>query len=326
MRTGMRSRLILLSGVVAFCAAVYGYGVMRNPERATLDAAARAGVSGSFVTLGNGVTHYEIGGPDSGRVVVLVHGLSVPYYMWDSTFVRLTGAGYRVLRYDEYGRGWSDRPDVTYDGALYDAQLNELLDSLHITKPVDLVGNSVGGFVTAHFVKTHRARVRTLTLIDPVAGGPAVPQPLIGRIVRGSLLRLMRLPGIGRWLWNAVRVPGMPEAQLTDLLHPARFPTWADQYRTQMRYSGFGWALLSTTETVAATNLRQLYGAVASTGVPVLLIWGKQDRTVPFKISAALRQQIPAAEFMAVDSAGHLPHIEQAGLVTARLISFFESH
>ncbi len=87
----------------------------------------RADASGAFVTLSDGVTHFEDTGPDNARVAVLGHGSSVPYYVWDSTTVALRNAGYRVIRYDLFGRCLSDRPDVEYDGALNDRQLSELL-------------------------------------------------------------------------------------------------------------------------------------------------------------------------------------------------------
>src|SRR5579859_5611209 len=80
-----------------------------DTESITLDASERRNVPGSFIQLSDGVTHYELSGPDTGRLVVLVHGFSVPYYIWDSTFSRLVREGFRVLRYDEFGRGFSDR-------------------------------------------------------------------------------------------------------------------------------------------------------------------------------------------------------------------------
>ena len=73
--------------------------------------------------LSQGYVHYELGGPVGGEKVVLVHGLSVPYYIWDPTFDALTEAGFRVLRYDLYGRGFSDRPKLRYDADLFDEQL-----------------------------------------------------------------------------------------------------------------------------------------------------------------------------------------------------------
>ena len=64
-----------------------------------------------------------VGARTPARTVVLVHGFSVPYYIWDSTTTALAAAGYRVVRYDEYGRGLSDRPNVDYTADLYDRQL-----------------------------------------------------------------------------------------------------------------------------------------------------------------------------------------------------------
>lgn len=310
MRRLLRAVLMLLV-ILLVAAAVYG--ARKNPERVTLDAAARAGAPGRFVELSQGTTHYESAGPDSGRVVVLVPGFSVPYYIWDSTAAGLSGLGYRVLRYDLYGRGLSDRPAGPYDGALYDGQLGELLDSLGIVGPVDLMGLSFGGFVTAHYVAGHSSRVRTLTLVDPVAEASPVPA-------------ILRVPVLGPWLWQVRRVPGMADNQAGDFLHPEQHPTWADQYRPQMRFKGFGRALLSTAVLESGVDYDSLYSGVSRTGIPVLLIWGRQDQTVPFELSNVVRRNIPSVEFVPVDSAGHLPHIEQARLVNARLAAFLASH
>src|SRR5437868_7703120 len=119
-----------------------GFYVARNPERDTVDDSTRKSASGKFVRLSDGFTHYELSGPDSGRAIVLVHGFSVPYYIWDSTAAALSGAGRRVLRYDQFGRGLSDRPTIDYTAAVYDRQLGELLDSLHIAGPADPAGVS----------------------------------------------------------------------------------------------------------------------------------------------------------------------------------------
>ena len=86
--------------------------------------------------LTDGYTHYELGGPADGRVVVLAAGATVPYYIWDPTFKALVDAGFRVLRYDYYGRGFSDRPDIPFTQDLYVRQLRELLDAVHITRAV----------------------------------------------------------------------------------------------------------------------------------------------------------------------------------------------
>ncbi len=306
----LRVSLVLL---VVLVVAGVGYSTVRNPETDTLDVRARTNVPGQFGGLVNGVTHFDIGGPDSARTVVLVHGFSVPLYIWDSTFFALRNDGYQVIRYDLYGRGLSDRPDVAYDGALFDAQLDGLLDSLHVSGPIDLIGLSFGGYVTAHYVSTHAKRVRTLTLIDPVASS-------------GPLPWFLRVPIVGPWIWQVTQVPGMADNQTSDFLHPEHFPGWAEKYRPQMRFPGFGRALLRTRQTMAATDFDALYASVGKANVPVLLLWGKQDHTVPIEKATVITRNIPSVEFVPVDSAGHLPHMEQATLVNARILAFLSAH
>lgn len=120
MKRSLLAVLVLLLVIAAAAGATYG---SRNPERESLDDGARRTAPGRFIRLSDGVTHFDVAGPDSARTVVLVHGFSVPLYIWDSTAAALVSAGYRVLRYDEYGRGWSDRPAVEYTPDLYDRQL-----------------------------------------------------------------------------------------------------------------------------------------------------------------------------------------------------------
>lgn len=314
----MRSRAgTVLRFVVAVLVIVFGvlvaYGIWKNPEKATLDAAARGGATGQFIGSSRGTTHYQTAGPDTGRVVVLVHGFSVPYYIWDSTFTALSTAGYKVIRYDTFGRGLSDRPDAVYDGALFDGQLDELLDSLRVSQPIDLMGVSFGGFVTAHYVAGHAKRVRTLTLVDPVAGG-------------GTLPALLTTPIIGPWVWQTKVVPTMADNQASDFLHPEHFPTWAERYRPQMRFTGFGRALLRSRVTLTHTDFDSLYARAARTGIPVLLIWGKQDHTVPIALSDVVRRNVPQIEYFPVDSSGHLPTLEQSALVHAKMVAFLVAH
>ncbi|MEP6494062.1 MAG: alpha/beta fold hydrolase [bacterium] len=307
MKRGAAIVALLVLLLVAGCGAYY---LARNPERSTLDDAARAAAPGKFARLSGGVTHYEVSGPDSGRVVVLVHGFSVPYYIWDSTAVALARAGYRVLRYDEYGRGWSDRPNVDYTADVYDRQLSELLDSLGIVDRIDLAGVSMGGWVTATFTRRHARRVRSLTLVDPVAGTSA------------SSPSMFNYPILGQALWQSLAVPKMADGQSGDFVEPSRFPGWADRYRVQTRFRGFGRALLSTRRAIAGMTTDTLYAAVAATGVPVLLVWGMKDATVPFERNAGVRAVIPAAEFHAIEGAGHLPILEKAALTDSLILSF----
>lgn len=305
-----RTLLVVLAFLAILAIGLTGWYFAKNPEHLTLDDAARRDAPGRFLRLSDGVTHYQVDGPDTGRVVVLAHGFSVPYYIWDSTAAHLAAAGYRVVRYDTYGRGWSDRPDVAYDDRLYDRQLGELLDSLHVTGKADFGGVSFGGYVTGVYTGRHPERVRSLILVDPVAGTTPMA------------MRPIDLPVIGSYIFQTTVVPGMAEGQATDFIDPARFPDWAERYRSQMRFRGFGRALRSTQLERRGLDTDTLYGRVAAGNFPVLLIWGVKDETVPFERSALVRKAIPAAEFHAIEGAAHLPILEQAARTDSIILDF----
>ena len=84
-----------------------------------------------------------------------MHGATIPMWIWDPQVESLTKAGFSVLRYDLYGRGYSDRPHTEYNRDLYRSQLLELLDQLGIKEPVDLVGMSLGGAIATDFTANY---------------------------------------------------------------------------------------------------------------------------------------------------------------------------
>ena len=305
-------KLILLPIAFAAACLAAAYSI-RNPETRDLDAAVRAGVAGKFVTLGDGVTHYDVAGPDSGQRVMLVHGFSVPSYIWDSTVTALTAAGFRVARYDTYGRGYSDRPDVRYTIDLFDRQLTQLLDSLGWREPIDIVGLSMGGPVSAEFVGRHPERARSLTLVDPAAGTRSGPSAMF------------RIPGLGPVLWQTLAVPTMADGQLTDFVEPAKWPDWTSKYRVQMQYRGFGRALRSTLIESDGQVLDSVFARVGALGKPTLLIWGMQDSTVSITNAEGVRKAIPQAQYHPIERAGHLPMMERTDTVNPLLISFLRT-
>lgn len=302
--------------LVAAAAALVGSAFVANPERARLTDGNRRGVAGQFITLHDGTVHFQLleaSGASRRRrgIVVLVHGCALPYHVWDSTVAGLNAAGYTTLRYDLFGRGFSDRPPAAYDADFYVRQLAELLDSLRLREPVNLVGVSTGGWVTASFVARHPERVRTLALIDPIADRPAVPW-------------VMRLPLIGPLLFQSAGVRWMASQQTENFLHPERFREFTRDFMQEAHFRGFGRALRSTALILAQTDFDSVYAEADRMGGPVLLLWGRQDRTMPFLLSRRLRRAIPRLELVAVDSARHLPQLERAAAVNAGLVAFLD--
>jgi pimeloyl-ACP methyl ester carboxylesterase len=197
---------------------------------------------------------------------------------------------------------------------LFDRQLTELLDSLGVQTPIDVAGVSQGGAVVATFASRHPAHTRSVVLVDPVAG------------TRGGVPFPYDLPAVGGLLWQAFVVPGMADGQMTDFAHPERFPDWVSRYREQMQYRGFGQALLASRRGGAGVRMDSVYRGVASAGMPVLLLWGTQDKTVPFGANAGVRAAIPSAEFHAIDDAAHLPILERAALADSLILRFLARH
>ena len=143
----------LLRGVlVLLVLAAVAYPVV-DWMRAPLDDAAREALTQShmadrFVRLPAGVMHVRVQGPESGPVVLLVHGASTGGFAFQGWLKPLSDAGFRVIVPDLFGYGFSERPAVTHDKAFLVGELNDLLTALNVSGPLQVVGTSMGARVT----------------------------------------------------------------------------------------------------------------------------------------------------------------------------------
>ena len=141
---------LLTFGVAMFVgAAALSVSADSRYESVTKDAAFRASLElpggAAFVSLSEGVTYYRLANGETCTTAdVLVHGFSVPSYIWDPTYDFLASKGRCVVTLDLYGRGFSDNPDVAYTDELFATQVLDLLDHLKIKKAT-LLGLSNGG-------------------------------------------------------------------------------------------------------------------------------------------------------------------------------------
>jgi pimeloyl-ACP methyl ester carboxylesterase len=303
-------------GVTWLLAAAAGLGIaallaarLRDPERRRLDGEVRARAPGSFQRLAHGWTHYEDRGPRAGQPVILIHGFSVPAYIWDATVPALAESGFRVIRYDLYGRGYSDRPRTSYGRELFEAQLSGLLDALEIRSPVDLVGLSMGGAIAAGFTDRHPERVRRLVFIDPYT---------VRRRIGPLAIR-----GVGEFLATVHFVPALLRRQHGDVRDTPWFSPWVAAYRDQSELQGFRRALLATARDFIGREPLPLFEAAARHDKPTLLIWGERDTTVPVAASHRLRE-ILDPEFILVRGAGHVPHAQRPDIVNPALVGFLK--
>ncbi|KAF9030444.1 alpha/beta-hydrolase [Hymenopellis radicata] len=163
---------------------------------------------GAYVDLPIGRVRYWIFGPETGRKVVFIHGLSVPSFIWKDVAPKFAEAGHRVMLFDLYGRGYSDAPVSLYNISLYTTQLALLMQHVHWDK-ASVVGLSMGGPIAAAFTTQFPQLVDDkVVLLAPAGlfGSEILPRglnlltsslflPIVnGGIVRGSARRQLKRP------------------------------------------------------------------------------------------------------------------------------------
>ena len=262
----------------------------------------RESVEGDFIALPDGYTQYELIGDKAAQTIVLVHGFTVPNFIWEPTFRTLTKAGYRVLRYDLFGRGYSDRPKTAYTLDLFATQLRDLLDALSITEPINLFGLSMGGPISATFTARHPERIKRLALFAP-AGAKALRLPFIN---------LLRLPLIGELLMGFFGAKRLANGVAEDFYAPDLVAHFTSRFLPQLKIRGFGHAILSTMRNDALGDSSAIYDRLGELDIPTLLIWGREDITVPYDQSSEMVASLKHARFHTIEESGHVPHYENA--------------
>ena len=282
-------------------------------ESKQLNNQTRQQADGSFIELTDGVVHYELSNPDKEQAVVLVHGFSVPYFIFDPTFKFLTQSGFRTLRYDLFGRGFSDRPHKRYNIDLFIDQLHDLLDALRFTHPVNLIGLSMGGPITGTFTARFPERVKSLTLIDPAGARSVSLTPMV---------KAMKIPGVAEAVFGLIGSEILLKSAAKDFFDPELIGMFLDKYKVQMQYKGFNRAILSSIRNDMLGSFVEAYKSVNESKIPVLLFWGRNDKTVPFEHSADLRAMLLDAEFHVIENCSHIPHYEKPDGVNPILLEF----
>lgn len=312
-RPHRRARRWLAWGAMAFLVIVFVLPFRTGKERVTLDTEARTALKNeSFVRLSDGTTHYQWQGPENGRKVVLVHGFSSPYFIWDRNVSALAQAGFRVLRLDLYGRGLSDRLQTEYTGDVFDRQLLELLDALDVKEPVDLVGLSMGGLIVTRFTDRHPERVRKLVLIG-TSGVQRLPM----------VTKILSAPIVGDWFIRAFGDFFVTHLLPREIANDASGMASAKAaYANQLQYRGYKRALLSTLRHGSLTGEEAAFSRVGSQKRDGMLLWGTRDTVVPYKVHERVKELIPWLDFRPIDGGRHCVNYENADVVNPVLIAF----
>ncbi len=291
--------------------------VTGNMEKEELNPNTRAHLKGNFIHLSDGITHYELRGEDHAQTIILVHGNAAPYFTWDYNIDALVNSGFRVLRYDIYGHGYSDRPDIPeYNRDLYNRQLFELIEKLGIQTPVYLAGTSQGGSICAYFVAKHPGKVGKVAFLSPLFDSFTAPK---------MMMRLMKMKGVGEYLMSIVG-----DAMLTNpspkLYSNAKKEELVEKLQQQSRFKGKKRAVLANLRGDGLDDGTVYYEQVGQQNIPVLLTWGENDKTIPGDSMERLCKLIPTIHYHEIKNASHLVHYESWEKINSVLIDFFNKN
>lgn len=305
----MNGKWIVTCIIVVLVILSIGIYHVLDPEENDLTDAERKRLGGTYIQLSDGVTHYRLDGPDNGNVVVLVHGGTVPLWTWDKQARALIDAGFRVLSYDKYGRGYSDRPDVTYDQELYRRQLLELADRLSLTESFDVVGLSLGGGTAVNFTARHSERVRKLVLISPLVNDFKVSG-------------ILRIPIVGEFMARLVGTRTMVHRFESLLENVPDAQEYTRLFVEQTTYKGFQRSVLSMLRNDAVGDYRNAYRSIGGQERDVMLIWGTRDTEITRGMIEAIRSLLPALRFEPIEGVGHGVVFQKPDTVNDLLLSF----
>lgn len=269
-----------------------------------------------FVDLSSGTTHVEVAGPPGGRPVIFVHGLTSPMFIWDEQFEVFAGRGYRVYRYDLFGRGLSDRPEVRYGTDLFVRQLRDLVDWIDPSEPMVLAGLSLGGGIVTEFTARHGDRVDCLFLVAP-AGLPET-MPWWYYLISAPVVAEVFYYTLGEILFRS-----FGHRNLTT--NPDRRARASRAMTRQLEFGGYLRAIISTLRHGPVYGLGDSYETVGEMGCPVRAIWSRTDDVVPFELHERLEELVPQVELRSLEEGQHTINYDRPEPVNGWLREFLEA-
>ena len=258
----------------------------------------------------------------SGPPVVLVHGMVNSSRHWQAVAERLA-RNYTVIAPDLIGHGDSATPRGDYSLGAHASVIRDLLTVLGIERAT-MVGHSLGGGIAMVFFWQFPERVERLALVSSGGlGGDVSP-----------LLRSASLPGVRSLLALAA------DRRVTGALSSAGS-------RLRDRGSGLGVQLQAVARALRPLESRGAREAFAQTlravidrhgqrvnandrlyllaDVPMVIVWGERDRTIPLAHGRAAHAVLPNSTFVTLPKAAHFPHLEDPEGLAAALQEFIVS-
>ena len=278
--------------------------------------------------------------PEDGGVpamtVVLVHGFVLDRRCWHfqrRDLAKMIDPRVRLVLYDQRSHGRSGM--ATAESSTIEQlgrDLDAVLRTLVPEGPIVLAGHSMGGMTIMALAEQRPElfldRVRGVALIGTSAGdvgASGLPRPLLSRhnpATRGLGLLANWQPGLVEWArkaggqltWSAIRGLAFGDRRVS--------PKLVDLMDTMID----GTSLKTITDFVRTLGSHNRYAALAGLRhCKVLVLSGDADRLTPFRHAEAIVAELPDAELVRAEGAGHMVMLEQADLVTDHLVELVRS-
>ncbi len=261
-----------------------------------------AGVQNRWAWVDGQRMHYEVEGPANGAPVVLVHGLGGRAEDWRSLAPYFDRAGYRVYMPDLIGYGRSAQP-VNFSYSIHDeaSMVVDFLDTVGL-KQVDLGGWSMGGWIVQVVAANHPERIKRLMLFDS-AGLYEMPEWNLNLFTPSTPAQLNQLDAL--LMPHPPRIPGFVAA---DILRVSKESGWVVSRAMAQMLTG---------RDVTDNLLPQLK-------MPVLILWGAQDRIIPLDQGEKIHRLIPQSRLDVFAACGHLAPLQCTRAMGPRVVQFLE--
>ncbi len=255
-----------------------------------------------------------------GPTIVFVHGLSGSWPNWLEQ-LPVFARDHRVIAMDLPGFGHSPMPRERITISAYARILDGLLGALEVDAAT-VVGNSMGGFVSAELAIAFPQRVERLVLVS--AAGISTYRHRRAERVEPYLRRVAPMVAVytgwtaARSDWVASR-PGLRNLTLGLVTrHPGRLPAAlaAEQLRGAGK-PGFMEALRANIDYPVRDRLPEI-------ACPTLIVWGDEDKIIPVGDASVFEELIPNSRKVVFEGTGHMAMIERPGAFNELLREFVE--
>ena len=285
------------------------YGTTAEPDWRTVDWS-------RHVHDWNGVNYVDYGPRDSGKeAVVFVHGLGGCWQNWLEQLPRAARER-RVVAMDLPGFAGSRMPEGDITITNYARTVNDLCDHLGLER-VELVGNSMGGFISLEIGIRHPERVDSITVVS--AAGISTTNLEVRPVVTfaRSTAAITNF-----FIARAERFVKRPRMRHLMMSYVFRHPTLikADLAFEIMRGSGSDGFIPALTA-LAEYDFRERLPEVKE---ETLLVWGEEDNLVPVADAAKYEELIPRAKKVVLEDTGHCAMIERPQTFNDVMMSFID--